>query len=122
MQRTSIYFGLLLIAIFATMVSRLRSEIIISEIMYDPQGSDVDTSVTPNVNREWAEIYNTGSTSIDISGWQFGDSQDNNWASPFPAGTTIGSHQALVVTGDSASFTKEWGASISRIPVTGFPS
>ena len=26
-----------------------RAEVIISEIMYNPQGTDLDTSVTPNV-------------------------------------------------------------------------
>src|SRR4051812_1360838 len=122
MQLRSICVVLLVVAVSSAASSRLRSEVIISEIMYNPQGTDLDTTVTPNISREWAEVYNTGSSAVDISGWQFGDSQDNNWASPFPAGTSIASHQALVVTGDSASFTKEWGASINRLAVTGFPT
>src|SRR5262245_57758432 len=61
-------------------------EVIISEIMYNPGGTDVQTTA-PTFNKEWVELYNTGSTTIDISGWQLGDSQDNNFASAFPAGT-----------------------------------
>lgn len=99
-----------------------RAEVIISEIMYNPQGTDLDTTVTPNISREWVELYNTGTSAVDIGGWQFGDSQDNQWATAFPAGTTIGANQALVVTGDTISFDKEWGNGINRIQVANFPT
>ncbi len=98
----------------------MRGDVIISELMYNPQGTDLDTTVTPNISREWAEIYNTSNSAVDISGWQFGDAQDNDWASAFPAGTSIGAHQALVVTGDAVSFDKEWGTGINRIQVSNF--
>lgn len=39
------------------------AEIIISEIMYDVEGSDA--------NREWIEIYNNGSSSVNISDYHF---------------------------------------------------
>ncbi len=90
---------------------------IISEIMYNPAGSDQSGAI----NREWVELYNTGATSVSLAGWQFGDSQDNTWANVFPAGTMIGANQALVVTGDAASFDLEWGTGISRIQVGSFP-
>lgn len=80
-----------------------HAAILISEIMYNPQGTDLDTSVTPNISREWVEIFNSGAASVDLIGWRFGDSQDNQWASPFPTGTTLGAGKALVVTGDAAS-------------------
>src|SRR4029079_10672316 len=81
----------------AMLANLSRAEVIISELMYNPQGTDLDTSVSPAIYREWAEIYNTGSTAIDIGGWQFGDSQDGTWATAFPANTMIGAKQALVV-------------------------
>src|SRR5262245_23391611 len=56
-------------------------EVVISEIMYDPGG--------PVDNGEWIELYNTGSTSIDIGGWQVGDSPSNQFATAFPSGTII---------------------------------
>lgn len=99
----------------------VRAEIIISEIMYNPQGTDLDTSVIPNISREWVELYNSGSTAVNLAGWQFGDSQDGEWTSAFPANTIIGANQALIVTGDAASFDLEWGGGINRVQVTGFP-
>ncbi|MBL9165094.1 MAG: lamin tail domain-containing protein [Planctomycetaceae bacterium] len=96
--------------------------IIISEIMYNPQGTDYDLAAATPYNREWVELYNTGASSVDLSGWQFGDVQDNNWASPFPAGTTLGAGRALVVTGDSASLGANWGAGVGRVQVNAFPT
>ncbi|GAB4535999.1 MAG: hypothetical protein Fur0018_26510 [Anaerolineales bacterium] len=40
-------------------------DVVISEIMYDPIGAEPDT--------EWVELYNPGSTSVDISGWVLTD-------------------------------------------------
>jgi hypothetical protein len=101
----------------------VNAAVIVSEIMFNPQGSDRDSTGSDyTFNREWTELYNTGSSPIDISGWQFGDSFDNNWASPFPAGTMIGPNQTLVVTGDAASFDANWGAGINRIQVSAFPN
>jgi hypothetical protein len=95
--------------------------VIVSEIMFNPQGTDLDTTVTPNILREWGEIYNTGPAAVDLGGWQFGDAQDNQWATPFPAGTTLGPGQALVVTGDATTFDANWGTGINRIQVNTFP-
>jgi hypothetical protein len=99
-----------------------RAAIMISEIMYNPQGTDLDTTVVPNVAREWVELYNNGSLPADLSGWQFGDSQDNDWATPFPTGTTLGAGQALIVTGDALTFDANWGSGINRIQVGSFPT
>ncbi|MFO0788597.1 MAG: lamin tail domain-containing protein [Pirellulales bacterium] len=101
--------------------SAVFAEVIISEIMYNPAGTDLDTTVTPNLSREWVELYNTGTSAVDVSGWQFGDSQDGNWSTSFPSGTVIGANQTLVITGDTISFDKEWGTGINRIQVGGFP-
>ena len=110
------------LALTALLRAPVRAEVVISELMYNPQGTDLDTSVTPNISREWAEIYNTGATAVNIGGWQFGDAADNQWASAFPANTMLQPHQALVVTGDAASFDLEWGAGINRIQVSNFPT
>jgi hypothetical protein len=118
----SCHFCLLAAALFAgglgAIFSDARADVIISELMYNPQGSDQETGI----NREWAELYNTGSTSVNIGGWQFGDANDSQWASAFPAGTIIQPNQALVVTGDAASFDLEWGSGINRIQVSSFPT
>jgi len=99
-----------------------RAEVIISEIMYNPGGTDLDANATPPYNREWVEIFNTGAEPINLAGWSLGDIQDSIWASPFPARTILGPGQALVVTGDSTTFDVHWGAGINRVQVSGFPS
>src|SRR3954462_2829611 len=104
-MRRCIYFLIApLLGVSALVVPATRGEVIISEIMYNPQGTDLDTTVTPNIYREWVELYNTGTTAVDLGGWQFGDSQDKQYASAFPVGTMIGPSQALVVTGDTTHF------------------
>ena len=56
----------------------VRAEIIISEIMYNPGGTDLDVNATPPYNREWVEIYNSGAEAVNLAGWSLGDSQDND--------------------------------------------
>jgi hypothetical protein len=112
---------ILALALSACSPGLIQAAVIVSEIMFNPQGTDLDTTVTPNISREWGEIYNTGAAAVDLTGWQFGDAQDNQWGSPFPAGTTLGPGQALVVTGDAATFDANWGTGINRIQVNTFP-
>lgn len=102
-------------------IGTLRGEIVISEIMYNPGGTDFDSIAAPPFNREWIELYNNGSDWVNLEGWQVGDSQDNTWAAPFPTRTLLGPGQALVVTGDAPTFDSIWGTGIPRIGVAGFP-
>lgn len=49
--------------LFLALVSTARANVVISEIMYNPsQGSDTDL--------EWVEIYNTGSSPVDLTAWK----------------------------------------------------
>ncbi|MDP3645709.1 MAG: lamin tail domain-containing protein, partial [bacterium] len=41
----------------------------ISEVMYDAEGTDTD--------REWVELYNSGSESMDITGWKINDGSNH---------------------------------------------
>jgi hypothetical protein len=114
MKRARVYiYALSLINLLAA-CGPAAAEVIISEIMYNPTGTET--------GREWVELYNNGAAAVDLSGWQFGDAQDNTWASAFPAGTSIGAQQALIVTGDSSLFDLGWGTGINRIQVSSFPN
>jgi len=44
--------------------------VIITEIMYDPDGNDT--------GREWVEIYNNGDEDIDITNWRFEEADTNH--------------------------------------------
>ena len=90
MRRCRLCLISLLLASASSIAATSRAEVIISEGMYNPAGSDQSV----RINREWVELYNTGATSVSLAGWQFGDSHDNTWANVFPAGTMIGVNQA----------------------------
>src|SRR6188474_1628684 len=61
-----------LVAILLPLASvEARAEVILSEIMYDPQNADT--------NREWVELFNTGTSPVSLSGWQFGLPTNNLW-------------------------------------------
>src|SRR6476620_4141309 len=92
----------------------IRAEVILSEIMYDPQNSDT--------NREWVELFNTGTSAVSLSGWQFGLPSSNLWTTALPASTSIGAGQALVLTPSSATLDSDWGSGINRIQVGNFPA
>ncbi|MEM1331491.1 MAG: lamin tail domain-containing protein [Planctomycetota bacterium] len=55
-------------------VATSSPDVIITEVFYNPAGSEAET--------EWVEIFNAGSEPIDISGWALGD-EDNNSPSDF---------------------------------------
>ena len=92
----------------------LHAEVMLSEIMYDPQNADT--------NREWIELYNSGSSAISLSGWQFGLPTNNLWTAALPASASIAAGQALVLTPSAATLDSDWGSGINRIQVSNFPS
>ena len=63
-------------------------DVVISEILYNPV-SDLDTD-------DFLEIWNKGTTPVDISGWSF-----SGITLVFPAGTTIGAGSRIVVVADT---------------------
>ncbi|QDV24972.1 Ig-like domain-containing protein [Aureliella helgolandensis] len=46
-------------------------DIVISEIMYNPNGGEPQT--------EWVELYNRGTTTIDLGGWTLDDEDGTDW-------------------------------------------
>ncbi len=46
-------------------------DVITTEIMYNPAGSEPRT--------EWIEVYNRGTSPADLSGWSFDDEDTTNW-------------------------------------------
>lgn len=90
------------------------AEVIISEIMYNPQGSDT--------NKEWVEIFNIGASAVDLGGWTLEDIQDGDSTLAIQPGVLLLPNQALVLTGDSALFDMNWGAGINRLQLGSFPT
>lgn len=88
-----------------------NGQVIITEIFYNLSGAETGST-------EWVEIANTGDTDVDMTGWVFGDSQDQSFNAPFPAGTILPARSAAVLTfQDPANFEQIWGPGINVIPL-----
>ena len=102
-------------------VHAAHGEILVSEIMYNPQGTDLQTG-SEAFNREWVEIYNAGGSAVDLTGWRLEDSQDGDATSAFPANTVLQPGNALVITGDATTFDSQYGNGLPRLEVSNFPT
>ncbi|MBU1557864.1 lamin tail domain-containing protein [Patescibacteria group bacterium] len=58
----------------------LNAEIIITEIMYNPEGSDT--------GKEWLEIYNKGEA-VDLTGWKLFEAETNHKINPAEEGKNL---------------------------------
>lgn len=66
------------------------SQIILSEVMFDPLGSEY--------YNEFVEIYNSSATdTIDLAGWQFSDSTDADLITAYEHGTRLGPQQYGII-------------------------
>ena len=52
---------------------------------------------------DWVELYNAGTTDVDLTGWTYSDSDDTH-VFAFPDGTILESGEYLVAAEDTASF------------------
>ncbi len=77
--------------------------LVINEIMYHPPSDER--------SGEYIELYNRGSTAVDLSSWRFTEGVDF----VFPAGTSLAAGGTLVVAADAAWIRATYGA----IPVIG---
>ena len=83
----SIFYCSILIVIFS---STSNSQVILSEIMFDPVGSEY--------YNEFIEIYNTSQTNtIDLAGWQISDSADVDFIIAYNQGTLLKPLQYAII-------------------------
>jgi len=81
--------------------------VVINEINY--------RSVETEENIEFVELYNTGTSAVDLTGWQLTD----GLAYQFPTGASISAGGYLVVCGDPADCQSTFGFSGAYGPFTG---
>lgn len=63
-------FLCLLVFMFIISCKTAYAGVVITEVMYDVDGADTD--------REWIEIYNNGSSPVDLTGWKFFENNSNH--------------------------------------------
>ncbi|MHA1330063.1 MAG: lamin tail domain-containing protein [Candidatus Hodarchaeales archaeon] len=72
--------------------------VVISEVYYDATGSDI--------KGEWLELYNYGSSPVDLSGWTL---TDNGGTWTIPSGTIIEPGQYLIIARSASGFYTLYG-------------
>lgn len=76
----------------------LNEDIVINEIMYHHQGDYQATTYDPS-NEEWIELFNRGTTPVDLSGWTL----DGGISYTIPPGTILAADGFLVIDSFSGS-------------------
>lgn len=95
---------MMMVAGFAALVSAANAGILITEVMYDPAGGN---------EHEYVELYNTGATDVDLTGYTIADADLANTFT-IPSGTIPAGGTALVVRIDAtarllANYQNAWG-------------
>ena len=89
-------YGKLLIPLFMLIYIQTYGQVLISEIMFDPAGSDY--------TREFVEIYNAGSQAVAINGWTLSDGKGTDLIVSFDRTPILSSCSfAIILDGDYAS-------------------
>jgi hypothetical protein len=84
---------------FVLTIIEATKTVVINEIHYDPKDA--------TERSEFIELYNPGSSPVDLSGWSF----DSGISYTFPAGTSLAADSYLVVAEDPSSLAALYGTS-----------
>lgn len=82
------------VILFIASFQFIDAQIIINEYSASNLNSYLDEF---GKSEDWIELYNTGTTSVDLSGWHLSDKVDKPTKWAFPNGTSIGAGEYLVV-------------------------
>lgn len=102
-KRAAVAAGVFLAALAAAGPAHAAPQLMITEAMPDPAGTDAD--------REWLEIYNPGTTTVDLTGYAVGDGLDSTNQSGgeglgvFPDGTKMAPGQVYIIAIRAGGFT-----------------
>ncbi len=80
--------------------SFVHASVIITEIMYDVSGTDT--------GREWIEITNTGSSSVDVGGYKFFEANTNHSLTLISSNAVLSAGGSAVIAVDSIKFKIDW--------------
>jgi len=103
----------LLVFLFLTIFSLRAQELLITEIMYNPDNSDSSW--------EWVEVYNAGQEPLDLTGYVIDDnsgaaySESNITSGSIPPGESAILFNASAIS--SSEFLEVWGT-VDLIPVS----
>ena len=78
----------------------VSADIAITEIMYNPKGSDS--------GREWVEIFNNDDAKADLTGWKFFESNTNHNLKLARGSNTLNAFEYAVITGNAGKFLADY--------------
>ena len=90
----------LLIFAFLSGVSLTHAQVVITEIMYDLEGSDT--------GREWVEVQNVSAQAIDFSLWRFFEGETNHKIEVVQGDAIISPGSYAVLADNSEKFKADW--------------
>lgn len=93
------YYKISLVLVFLLPVT-VFSQVVITEIMYDLEGSDD--------GREWIEITNTGPDAIDVSSWKLYENETNHKLTLFQGDSNLSSKESAIITDSPDKFLIDW--------------
>jgi len=108
MTKRTVSVALTAAGLAAGVIDLANAEVIISEIMYNPNSSEV----FPIHYAEWIEVFNTGPEVVDITGWTIRD-EDGTATNMLPETTSISSGEAIILFDNHISlseFQSAWGS------------
>src|SRR4051812_27298350 len=76
------------------------AQVVINEVMYDLPGTDT--------GREWIEVYNGGSSSVDLSGWKLFEASTTHALTNVSGGTTLSAGGYAIIADDASKFLIDW--------------
>src|SRR3989338_1551208 len=83
----------------------VSAQVIISEIMYDVEGSDA--------NREWIEVFNAGAA-VNLTEWRFFEGDSNHVLTAVGSETLVAGGYA-VIADDPEKFREDWPSFSGRL-------
>lgn len=91
----------LFLFLFFFLATPVFADVSISEIMYDLEGTDS--------GREWVEVYNDGSNSVDLSTWKFFENGSKHGLIPVGGGLLPAGGYAIIAD-NTNTFKTDWPA------------
>ena len=115
--------ALFVLAAAVTLVSvgPVLGQVLISEIMYNPDSYEggIGKDAPPNQS-EWVELYNAGDEAVSLAGFYL---QDDGKTDPLPKSASISPGEAIVLipgTQSVADFRKAWGKDFQVFKLKGW--
>ena len=83
----------------ALIPSVVSAQVVVSEVMYDLEGSDA--------GREWIEVYNSGSSAATLSEWKIFEGETNHSLIAYSGSETLGSSAYAIIADNPTKFLED---------------